>query len=381
MTQIDLPYSSSVDSRTLARLFHKTTNSYKYLFFLALLNNLEAAGFTANTSISLQDLVIDMLCLAWYPHVYFKLSFGAQDQICAQLDQISIGTDEGAAGRAEGGFDVPVDGVLSPRQRDLLRQRISQRISATPLTRFVPFRLIRPFFPEIDKVADHKVNELVVDYSQRLFDERKPLYTFTTDRQKLTVHPQWLAYFRDNLPIVRGWVNWQWLQYMQDRNPSVPAVSNKLFAVLSRDSLASQTRYWRSVLQAEPVRCIYTNEIVDPGKFALDHYLPWSFVCHDQLWNLVPTMTKVNSAKSNMLPSDRYLERFIAVQHTGLTVSRKLLPEKQWNVSAEPYLLDLKLATYDELLELPLLTDAYKRVVPPLMELAKVNGFRSGWQC
>ena len=92
-------------------------------------------------------------------------------------------------------------------------------------------------------------------------------------------------------------------------------------------------------------------------------------------------MTKVNSVKSNMLPSDRYLERFIVLQHTGLTVSRKHLSEKQWTVSAEPYLLDLKLSTYEELLELPLLTEAYKKVVPPLMELAKVNGFRSGWEC
>ena len=35
---------------------------------------------------------------------------------------------------------------------------------------------------------------------------------------------------------------------------------------------------------------------------SIDHFVPWSYVAHDELWNLVPTTKAVNSSKNNNLP-------------------------------------------------------------------------------
>ena len=40
----------------------------------------------------------------------------------------------------------------------------------------------------------------------------------------------------------------------------------------------------------------------------------WSFVAHDQLWNLLPIPKFINSTKSNNIPSELYLLSFAELQ-------------------------------------------------------------------
>lgn len=84
MTQ-QLPHSDQLDIAALSGLFRDKTNSYKYLFFLSLLTLLKDRNFEINDGISLRDIEIEMLVTAWYPHVFFKLSFGIQDKIPSVL--------------------------------------------------------------------------------------------------------------------------------------------------------------------------------------------------------------------------------------------------------------------------------------------------------
>lgn len=51
------------------------------------------------------------------------------------------------------------------------------------------------------------------------------------------------------------------------------------------------------------------------GHYDLDHFIPWSFVAHDQIWNLMPADSSINSSKSNKLPDlDAYLQK-LAIEH------------------------------------------------------------------
>ena len=69
------------------------------------------------------------------------------------------------------------------------------------------------------------------------------------------------------------------------------------------------------------------------NKFTIDHFLPWRFVTHDLLWNLVPTPKDINSAKSDRLPDlGRYFDSFAqlqfdAVQAVATTASAGLLED------------------------------------------------------
>ena len=49
---------------------------------------------------------------------------------------------------------------------------------------------------------------------------------------------------------------------------------------------------------------------------SIDHFVPWSYVAHDELWNLVPTTRSLNSSKSNDLPNwNRYFPLLAEIEY------------------------------------------------------------------
>lgn len=59
------------------------------------------------------------------------------------------------------------------------------------------------------------------------------------------------------------------------------------------------------------LRDVYTFEPINNSVFDIDHFVPWSFVMNDELWNLMPMDSSLNSSKSNKLPQwDPFFKRF-----------------------------------------------------------------------
>jgi len=374
-----LPSSDNLNVSGLSRLFEDTTNSYKFLFFLSLLDILRRRYFDVSDSISFEDLIIEMLANAWYPHTFFKLSFGRQDKVAQKLDSLDLVIEE------------PIL-QFTDTDKTLLRQAISSQDLydvVSHLRRYVPFRLIVPFVEmDLGNVSRGKGNQLdaaMPGIVERCFESRKPLYRFNSTRYRdcyeIIVHPDWASYLEKHYSIVRGWVAWEWLRYMQKRNPSTPAISSKLFMPKKRESLKKQTDYWKLVLRYTDIRCIYSGELIDSKRFSLDHYIPWSFVAHDQLWNLIPTLPEINSSKSNNIPSRRHFDDFVKLQHLGLKVTHKSHQEagKNWKTLVEPFSLDLALSSNSQLLDFHTLKKAYERTLQPLENLALTQGFSGNW--
>lgn len=382
-----LPEAEGLNVAALSRLFDKTTTSYKYVFFLSLLDILRRQNFNIDSPISLRDLLIEILVNSWYPHTYFKLSFGIQDKIAIKLDSLELDLDKPAFDESE---------------KNLLREEIAKRnldnllVGKDSLMRYVPFRLITPFLSQQLKAYksqnrgttrnDDLENEIIMALAEQYFDTAKPLYKFDGDSPKscksIHLSPEWISYLRINYPIIRGWVSWEWLQYMQSKNPSTPAISNKLFPQIRRGALASQTKYWQKILEyTDEINCIYSNRpLRADSKLSLDHYLPWSFVAHDQIWNLVPTFSDVNSSKSKIIPSSVYFDSFVRVHHLGLKIwKEKMSKDKTWNRFIDMYISDLRLHTKDDLTDFEKLSKAYNSTFQPLLSLATSLGFEAGW--
>jgi hypothetical protein len=162
-----------------------------------------------------------------------------------------------------------------------------------------------------------------------MFMERRPIYCFTDDRSGIIIQHDWLEYLERNAVIIRGWARFQLAKYLQSKNPNVPGIIEKLTAPLTRASISAQTTWWRTAIPLLGTRaaCIYSAIRLEPNNFSLDHYLPWSFVAHDRLWNLIPIPRGINSAKADRIPSDRYLDSLINLQHAALIEMRNALPE------------------------------------------------------
>lgn len=47
---------------------------------------------------------------------------------------------------------------------------------------------------------------------------------------------------------------------------------------------------------------MFTGKPIFKKNYDVDHFIPWSFVMNDELWNLMPMDSSLNSSKSNKLP-------------------------------------------------------------------------------
>ena len=73
---MQLPPQSGLSILKLNSVFGDTTNSYKFYWFLGIL---ELVNNGKSDRLSMDDLAIQMVARVWYPLDYFKLSFGKQD--------------------------------------------------------------------------------------------------------------------------------------------------------------------------------------------------------------------------------------------------------------------------------------------------------------
>jgi hypothetical protein len=188
----------------------------------------------------------------------------------------------------------------------------------------------------------------------------------------------WADYLQVNLHIVTGYCLWHLTNYLQKHNPNVPNIVGKLVEPEERN-LRHARLFWQTAMdQIGECRCIYTGEIVERHNFSLDHFLPWSFVAHDLLWNIIPTSRSVNSAKRDQLPAlDVYFEPFAQLQYQALHVvalqnKAKLL---------EDYALLFKQSSLDELttLGLPTFRQTLQDTIIPQVQIARNMGFAANW--
>ena len=380
VTSPPLPYSPFLDISKLSAVFNDKATSYKFLWMQALLRAIEREQFAdakngdpgehSGGVVPAPLLVAHMLDIAKYPLRRFNLSFGAQDKTADILRDLEDA--EGWHELAEAGFEQDI----ADRYRDI------PRFIYQKLLKFVPYRFLTPFFGnELKDLSSSAMHQEIIRVANRDFYSQRPLfYRFSEDGADIEIHRDWKNYMRENMKILRGWTLWHWCNYLQKCNPNIPAVSVKLAKPISRD-MEMQHEFWRWVIgkRAGDIRCIYSGEVLRARNFEVDHYVPWGFIGHDNLWNLIPAHPDANLAKSDMLPGDDYLPELVKMQHIALSTFCTS-GRKKWNQLMEPYLVDLRLPEIPTIgkpaPELDDLQSAYSRVMPPLLQLAENCGFR-----
>jgi hypothetical protein len=369
MTENSLPFDTQLDIGALSALFQRTTNSYKHLLFLGLLEIIKRDMSRSRVArvIPIDDLIAEGLRFGWYPHRFFKLSFGAQDKVGLALDNLIFSINERSVGHEATAKDL----------LQTIREQFKE-INGERFARYVPYRLLGVFFGrELKGVKDSEKNEAIHRLAGELFcSEAPPLYRFSEHRNEIELHPLWLDYLQRNYRVVRGWALFEWAKFLQTRNPNTPAILHKIEAPAQRTPMKQQTTFWNAVLEAEPMHCIYSGTMLKPGGFHLDHFIPWSFLCHNELWNLIPASPSANTAKGRSLPNEKNIQDFILQQSRALKLSHQHMTASSWRKAVQPYSEGLSL-TYESLLKKSHLKPAYQTRLYPLLSLANQLGFVS----
>ena len=353
-----IPQSKTISTSIMNRVFDKTTATYKFYWMLSLLDMYVKEKREVMFAL---DVASRMVAYAWYPIEYFRLSFGKGDRMAQIIPKVA-----GLTG-------ITVDDRLD-NKTDLIMQATSENSKVKAeikiLLRNVPFWFQSPW---IDTNDEHEM----IRRSQTL--ENDCLYSLSGWGEDLTVtvNPKWSEYLNTNYEILRDFTLWNLTLFLQARNPNVPNISGKLLRPEEREPLTKQKKFWNKVIElGGTIDCIYTDHPLGVNDFDLDHFLPWSFVSHNQNWNLIPADGSFNSSKSNRIPDlDYYLPKMAGIQHRALRLyipvssSRDAIVNEYFALGVSPH--DLMAMTEEEFL------NTYRKTFSPLSQMALNMGFRT----
>ena len=349
-----LPQNNRLPISCLAGIFSNTTATYKYYWFVAILDIIVKER---KTRISFWEIIAGMVSESWYPIHYFKLSFGKSDSLFKQSLDI------------QQEFQISIESDKEKTKKFLLEHLDDTKKFLRVFSINVPYRFLSPWIKYTN-------DEDVIRKSQKF--ENQCLYAINSNRDEIVINEIWVDYLAENYAILRDFAFWNLTQFIQKRNPNVPDVSSKLIKPIQRDSLTKQHKFWNTYIETVgSINCIYTGKRIFARQYDLDHFVPWSFVSHNLLWNLVPADSSINSSKSNNLPPlEMYLKPFANVQQKAL---KTLYAKNPSNSILEDYLM-----VYDSISDLTELSESdfynvFRKTFSPMVQIAENMGFKV-WQ-
>lgn len=286
-----LPSSSKLNIASLAQLFNNTSECYKFFWFQAILNKLTVkTGSSASSTLTFDSLVNEMIVNAWFMVNEYHLNLGPADNLENVVKHLQ-----------------DISGFQSNVKRDKLLSFIDncgdERVKEYKkiLISNVPYRLQAPFMSDFKGSAWHVgVKKLIEGINEHdgLIYKIGPYAGLATE---LHIDDAWVYYMEEHQNILDDWMKFNLISYLERRNPGVPGIINKLTPPEARD-LKRVTDFWKTVMQHREITEIYKSQTMDASDVSIDHFVPWSYVSHDEFWNLSPTKKSINSAKSNNLP-------------------------------------------------------------------------------
>lgn len=362
---VDVPYSDEVNYMVFSKVLNDVSASYKMYWLLAILEEVQEG----NNIIEFRKLICRMIASAWYPISTCKLSFGACDNlekvVSYVIDNHRVKISESKDKLIEF-FYTSEDKILNKMIKDL--------------TYNVPYRFLSPFFE--DKVRGKRtgVEAIITELSN---EDKYCIYTIHKDKINgdfINIREGWVRYLKYNYKIIKGWAFYNLVCFIQKRNPNVPGIAMKLEAPLKRE-LTKQTNIWKKIILQKGIIDLYTGKPFTEDNFkkhgviSIDHFIPWSFVLHDQMWNLVPTFKNINSSKSDkLLIYEDYIDEVCKLQFDAF----KFVVDDRKNEQIEEYRGILRLNDASEFRAKNSFEEfekRYKESIYPIYNIAKNQGF------
>ena len=360
---MQIPYSEKLNTTSLARIFDNKSESYKLFWFKAILHEVGLG----KSVIPFRELIERMIVDAWYMVSEYKLNLGPADNLEKTVLYISEKENFLPTEKEE----VLLSYLHSSDDRELKRLM-------TVLSQNVPYRLQAPLIQTPDSKLWYR-NSAISDYINSqdgiiyLIEHKGGL------NSRIIIDTLWMDYLQSNLGILIGWTDFNLITYLQRRNPTVPGISNKIYPPQER-KLTLATNYWKYIIQHGSVRDIYSGEELSTRGISIDHFVPWSYVASDELWNLIPTEKSINSSKSNNLPDwDTYFSRLAHAEYdaylfTGNDERASMLFDKcaKENLNNE----EVRYRLYKQGQTEQHFTNQLEELLLPIYESARNMGFR-----
>lgn len=309
---IDRKYYNTLDIEGFSHMMKDPSYCYKF-YWLEAIVNLISEGIWETTF----DAIIDeMIANAWYSVREFHIHLSG-----VQMDGNVRDGLERAINKLTELSELSANASKVEIKNAIKAYNVELKPSKEQLTNMVPYRALAGFFSKKDATIDWRSTRCLVEYICR-FDKTVTTlpYTLGTSsklKREVYFNSQWMAMIQDNTVNILGWIQYEKVKWLQDNNPEVPGLIYKLASMDEKmRKLNNVRKLWEGILDISEVRDVFTGDFVKSKQYDVDHFIPWSFVMNDELWNLMPIDSSLNSAKNNRLPKwNPFFERFAGNQY------------------------------------------------------------------
>ncbi|WP_335871263.1 HNH endonuclease domain-containing protein [Bacillus sp. 2205SS5-2] len=134
-------------------------------------------------------------------------------------------------------------------------------------------------------------------------------YAFDHQTERVRFNPSVHTFMLNYQRLIISLTNYHMSAMIEELNevPSINYLLGKVESIAKRSTLKPFEKILLSHFEA---RCFYCHKPLSGQKREthVDHFIPWSFVQSDQIWNLVLSCHKCNRSKSDKLPERGFLD-------------------------------------------------------------------------
>lgn len=364
MTITGIPFDEKLNIGVLSKVFERKriSNCYKYFWFQAILENIAEDKVVFTYDEILNQMIED----AWYMVTEFKLCLGP----CNTTDNLEevvkyIHSKSNISSTAKRGSVI-----------QYLKENTDPQIKKYKkcLIENVPYCMQSPFYSSIKNPGQSKV--------YKINEQAHLLYYFVALEgifSKFEINEEWVDYLIRNRTILLEWVRYNLIGYLQDRNPNVPGIVEKVQKPEKRD-LRRVSDYWKTIIEIDPkIKEIYQKVSLKDKPISIDHFVPWQYLSHDELWNLSPTTKNINSMKGNQLPNlYEDFERLAELQHKALMMCNDYeIVRHKFKICLDYHVnsTEIRNSLYQPDIDLPSYRERLYNVIQPVYDSAKMGGF------
>lgn len=199
----------------------KFTTSYKIMWFYAIYKEI----LNGHKKASIKKLSAIMVSAAYYPIEQENLNFGKQDKLSDITfyikNNFKIDTLEN---------EDYICGYIMGSNDEKLNEMISK------LGKYVPYRLIRPFYDDFIKEKEEKMDKKMPDahinkFVQELNEKKNDidvLYKINKNDDIIEFSESWIKYIMDNKNIILYLIKRKLISYLETKNPNDNEIEFKL---------------------------------------------------------------------------------------------------------------------------------------------------------
>ena len=207
-------------------------------------------------------------------------------------------------------YGIRQQAAASSTKGTLLEQILHESVAQYGIAEDIPFEsLSYEMMSEISRKVKIKCKTNVVG---ALYGDTKGLlYSFSKKEEWIQLNPQMYKFLCRHKGVIEKLNYYEWAKFLERVNKDTTL--DRLLGKIDESTKRNSLFVYRQLLymEFENRKCFYCGAELTIKNAQVDHFIPWSFIKDDNIWNFVLTCSSCNQSKSDKLTDDVYLDALI----------------------------------------------------------------------